>query len=144
MLFAVEPLAIMEKSAKENSIHPPRSRPTTRKERRDVEPPRSRPQRQSKTGRINEAKSAQKERVKPWANTQTVEQEAEMKVRSTVVDIDSVRDNEFKEENLGLLETAGQEDSKWNTREIMLVCSEAKISSCFMDGVVSHSLLNSK
>lgn len=62
-----------------------------------------------------------------------------MKVRSTVVDIDSVRDDGFKEENLGLLETAGQEDSKWNTREIMLVCSMAKISSCFMDGVVSDS-----
>lgn len=117
MLLAVEPLAIMEKSSKENSIQPPRSRPTARKERRDLEPPRSRPQRQSKTGRINEAKSARKERVKPRANTLTVEQGAEMKVRSTVVDIDSVRDDEFKEENLGLLETAGQEDSKWNIRE---------------------------
>lgn len=103
----------MEKPLTENSGRPPRSRPTSRKEKEVVEP-RSRSPKPSKTGRRNEAKSQQKEKVKTGTSPVTAEPQAELKVRSTVVDIDSVRDDELKEESMGLLETAGQEDSKWN------------------------------
>lgn len=106
----------MEKPLKENSLRPPRSRPTNRKEKEVVEPPRSRSPKLSKTGRINEAKSQRREKVKSGTSPVTVEQQTELKVRSTVVDIDSVREDELKEECMGLLEVTGQEDSKWNTR----------------------------
>ena len=39
------------------------------------------------------------------------EQEVEVKLKSTVVDVDRVRDDEVKE-NMGLLEAAEQEDGK--------------------------------
>lgn len=46
-----------------------------------------------------------------------MEQETEVKVKSsTVVDIDSVREVEVKEENLGLLEAEDQEDGKRKKR----------------------------
>lgn len=106
----------MEKPSKENSVWPPRSRQTSRKEKGAPEPPRSHSPKLSKTGRTNESKSQRKEKVKPGTNPVMVEQQTELKVRSTVVDIDSVRDDELKEECLGLLEIAGQEDSKWNSR----------------------------
>lgn len=37
------------------------------------------------------------------------EPEAEVKVKTTVVDIDSVRDDEMKDESIGLLEAAEQD-----------------------------------
>lgn len=103
----------MEKPLKENSVRPPRSRPTSRKEKGVVEPPRSHSPKLSKTRR--EAKSQWKEKVKTETSAVTVEQQTEPKVRSTVVDIDSVRDDKVKEDSMGLLEVAGQEDSKWNS-----------------------------
>ncbi|KAG8003142.1 Podocin [Nibea albiflora] len=105
----------MEKSSSVHRDYSPRSRMTPRKEREReaVVPPRSHRQRPSKSGRIPETSLVRKERLqkeKPETNEVTVEQEAEMKVTSTVVDIDSVREDEVKEENLGLLEAAEQED----------------------------------
>ncbi len=84
-------------------------------ERRAKVPPRNPRQRQSKTGRDTEASSMRKERLqkeKPETNEAPAEQETEGKMKSTVVDIDSVREDEVKEENLGLLEAAEQEDGK--------------------------------
>ncbi|XP_035509734.1 podocin [Morone saxatilis] len=105
----------MEKSSDVHPSHPPRSRMTPRKERERgaLVPPRSHRQRPSKTGRVPEAPPVRKERLqkeKPETNKVKVEQETEMKVPSTVVDIDNVREDEVKEENLGLLEAAEQED----------------------------------
>lgn len=88
---------------------------TPRKERGASVPPRSHRQRQSKTGWIPEAISVRKQRLqkeKPETNEVAVEQETGVKVKSTVVDIDSVREDEVKQENLGLLEAAEQEDGK--------------------------------
>lgn len=108
----------MEKSSSVHRGYSPRSRMTPRneRERKAVVPPRSHRQRQSKTSRIPETALVRKERLqkeKPETNEVTGGQEAEMKVNSTVVDIDSVRDDEVKEENLGLLEAAEHEDGKW-------------------------------
>lgn len=64
-----------------------------------------------------------KEKEKPETNEVAVERETGVKVQTTVVDIDSVREDEVKEENLGLLEAAEQEDSKWG---------EGKINSRFI------------
>lgn len=121
----------MEKPSKENSVRPPRSRPTSRKEKGAPEPPRSHSPKLSKTGRTNEAKSQRKEKVKPGTNPVMVEQQTELKVRSTVVDIDSVRDDELKEECLGLLEIAGQEDSKWNSRHSFVCMQQSKIHNLY-------------
>lgn len=52
---------------------------------------------------------------KPEKNETAVKRGTEAKLQTTVVDIDSVRDNEVKEENLGLLEAAEQ-DGKWNLK----------------------------
>ncbi|KAF3835305.1 hypothetical protein F7725_027863 [Dissostichus mawsoni] len=107
----------MDKSS--DHIHPglpPRSRMTPRKERESGAsvPLISHRQRPSKAGRVPEASSVRKERQKKEKKTETnevkVEQETEVKVSSTVVDIDSVREEEVKEDNLGLLEAAEQED----------------------------------
>ncbi|XP_044056099.1 podocin [Siniperca chuatsi] len=105
----------MEKSSSVHPSYPPRSRMTPRNERERgaLVPPRSHRQRPSKAGWVPEASSVRKERLqkeKPEANEVTVEQEPEVKVKSTVVDIDRVREDEVKEENLGLLEAAEQED----------------------------------
>lgn len=51
----------------------------------------------------------------PETNEVAVEQGTEVKVKSTVVDIDSVRE-EVKQENLGLLDAAEQEDGKWSPK----------------------------
>lgn len=115
----------MEKPLKENSDRPPRSRPTSRKEKEVVEPPRSHSPKLSKTGRINEAKAQRKEKVKTGTSPVMVEQQTELKVRSTVVDIDSVREDEVKEEFMGLLEIAGQEDSKWNVLTLVSLKKKA-------------------
>ncbi len=52
------------------------------------------------------------QKEKPETHEVKVEQETEVKVKSTVVDIDRVREDEVKEENLGLLEAAEQEDGE--------------------------------
>ncbi|XP_054459383.1 podocin [Anoplopoma fimbria] len=115
MLFTAEPPASMEKSSNVQPGLPSRSRTTPRRERESGAsvPPRSHRQRPSKAGRDPGASSVRKERLqkeKLETNEVKVELETEVKVRSTVVDIDSVRDNEVKEENLGLLEAAEQEE----------------------------------
>lgn len=97
----------MEKPSKENPDQPRKSRPTSRKEKGAPERPRSRSPKLPRTGR--------RERVRPGSIPEMAEQQAEVRVRSTVVDIDSVREEEVKEECLGLLETAGQEDSEWSS-----------------------------
>ncbi|XP_049910890.1 podocin isoform X3 [Epinephelus moara] len=117
MLLTAEPPASMENSSNVQPGLPPRSRMTPRKEKesRVTVAPRSHRQRPSKVGRAPEASSGRKERQqkeKPETNDMKLEQETEVKVRSTVVDIDSVRDNEVKEENLGLLEAAEQDGLK--------------------------------
>ncbi len=107
----------MEKASDVHPSHPPRSRMTPRKEteRGALLPPRSHRQRPSKAGRVPEASSVRKQRLqkeKPETHEVKVEQETEVKVKSTVVDIDRVREDEVKEENLGLLEAAEQEDGE--------------------------------
>ncbi|XP_072244885.1 podocin [Leuresthes tenuis] len=99
----------MEKS----SSPQPRTMPQKGREKGALEPIRNQRQRALKTGRLPEEPSVRKDRQKkerPETNQGKVEQEAEVKLRSTVVDIDSVRDDEIKEENLGLLEAAKHED----------------------------------
>ncbi|XP_044216965.1 podocin isoform X2 [Thunnus albacares] len=97
----------MEKSTNVHPSHPPRSRMAPRKDRERSQHPKA-----SKAGRLPEASSVRKERLKkerPETNEVTVEQETEVKAISTVVDIDSVRE-QVNEENLGLLEAAEEED----------------------------------
>lgn len=74
--------------------------PRKERERGALVPPRSHRQRPSKASSVWK-ESLQKE--KPETD------EVEVKVKSTVVDIDSVREAEVKEENLGLLEAAEQD-----------------------------------
>ncbi|KAI3368607.1 hypothetical protein L3Q82_025613 [Scortum barcoo] len=104
----------MEKSSVTRPSHTPRSRKVPREtERGALVPPRSHRQRPAKAGRVPEASSARKERPqreKPETHEMKAEQEMDVKVKSTVVDIDRVREDEVKEENLGLLEAAEQED----------------------------------
>ncbi|XP_073332202.1 podocin [Pagrus major] len=106
----------MEKSSSVQPSHSSKSRMTPRKEREKgaLLPPKGHRQRPPKTGRVPQASSVRKERLqkeKPETNEAKMEQETEVKVKSsTVVDIDSVREDEVKEENLGLLEAAEQED----------------------------------
>lgn len=80
--------------------------------------PRSQHAKASKAGRLAEASLVRKERLKkekPETNEVTLEQETEVKVTSTVVDIDSVRE-QVNEENLGLLEAA-EEDGESKLKE---------------------------
>ncbi|XP_042340152.1 podocin [Plectropomus leopardus] len=111
MLFTAEPPASMEKASKVHSSLPPRSRMTPRKERESGAsvPPRSHRQRPSKASSVRKERP-QKEKLE--TNEVKVEQDTEVKVKSTVVDIDSVREEEVKEENLGLLEAAEQDGLK--------------------------------
>lgn len=115
----------MEKSSSVQHSHPPKSRVTPRKEREKgaVLPPKSHRQRPSKTGRVPQASSVRLQREKPETSEATMEQETEVKVKSsTVVDIDSVREDEVKEENLGLLEAAEQDDGKRKSRKEEMTC----------------------
>ncbi|XP_068445950.1 podocin isoform X2 [Clinocottus analis] len=103
----------MEKSSGVQPGHPSRSR--RERESGASVPPRSHRQRPPKAGRVPGASSARKERLqkeKPETNEGKVEQaETEGKLRTTVVDIDSVRDKEVKED-VGLLEAAEQEEGQ--------------------------------
>ncbi|XP_061594980.1 podocin, partial [Cololabis saira] len=86
------------------------SRMSPQKERGASKPGRSprQSQRPPVAGQTPAAASVRKERLQKKKPEAEMEQEA--KGKTTVVDIDSVRDDEVKEENLGLLEAAGQED----------------------------------
>lgn len=74
---------------------------TPRKERGGLAPANG--HRQSKKGNTTEATSVRKDKTK------VAEPDAEVKVKTTVVDIDSVRDDEMKDESIGLLEAAEQD-----------------------------------
>lgn len=100
------PAVGMEKASNVQENHHPRVMP--RKERE-----RGAHQREPKGRKQRKAPSEGKERLpedKPEANQLKTEQEKEVKLKSTVVDIDSVRE---KEESLALLETAEQEDGEY-------------------------------
>ncbi|KAM7388053.1 hypothetical protein PAMP_024254 [Pampus punctatissimus] len=114
MLLSAEPPASMEKSSNIHPSNPQRSRMVPRKNRdkKTSVLPKSQHPKASEAGRLPETSSVRKERLKkekPETNEVTVEQETEVKVKSTVVDIDSVRE-QVNEENLGLLEAAEEED----------------------------------
>lgn len=97
---------LMEKSYRVQPDHLPRSRMVLEKERE----PRSQRQRVPKAGRQPEEASARKEeRPQKGRNDVKVHQETKVKLKSTVVDIDSVRNDEVKEQTLGLLEAAEQD-----------------------------------
>uniref|UniRef100_A0A8D2ZRL5 Band 7 domain-containing protein n=1 Tax=Scophthalmus maximus TaxID=52904 RepID=A0A8D2ZRL5_SCOMX len=81
-----------------------RMTPRKESERGAMVPPRSHRQRTSKAVRLPEGRKDRPQREKPKTNDARQEQEAEVKLKSTVVDIDSVRDDNVKDENLGLLE----------------------------------------
>uniref|UniRef100_A0A3Q2D2U7 NPHS2 stomatin family member, podocin n=1 Tax=Cyprinodon variegatus TaxID=28743 RepID=A0A3Q2D2U7_CYPVA len=104
----------MEKPPTIKSIH--RSRMTQRKEGENRASAISRDpdQRRAKSGHHTGAPSARKEKrqmEKPETNQEKgKEEKEEVMAKSTVVDIDRVRDNEVQEENMGLLEAAEQED----------------------------------
>ncbi|KAK2835312.1 hypothetical protein Q5P01_015796 [Channa striata] len=114
MLLAAEPPPSMEKSSNVHPKHLPRSTVTPRKEERaSMVPPRSHRPKASTAGLLPEASPGRKERPqkeKRDTNEVKSDQETEVKLKTTVVDIDKVRDDEVKEENLGLLEAAEQED----------------------------------
>ncbi|XP_034562982.1 podocin [Notolabrus celidotus] len=107
----------MENSSRVRPSLPPRPSVMLRKERErgPAAPPRSHRERPLKEGRVPKASSQRKERVlkeRPGLNDLKAEQETELRVKSTVVDIDSVREEEVKEENLGLLEAAEEDGLK--------------------------------
>lgn len=91
------------------SNQPPKSRMMPRKERDGgaSAPPRRNPQRKPKVDQLSEA-SVRKEKLQ--THVVKMGQETEVKLKSTVVDIDSVRDDEVKDDNMGLLEVEEQED----------------------------------
>lgn len=77
--------------------------------------PRSQQQKASKTGQLHEASSRRKEKPqkeKTETNELKSDEEAEVMLKTTVVDIDSVREDQVKEENLGHLEAADYEDGE--------------------------------
>ncbi|XP_028260219.1 podocin [Parambassis ranga] len=99
----------MEKSYRVQPDHLPRSRMVPKKERE----PRSQRQRGPKAGRQSEEASARREeRPQKERNDVKVQQETKVKLKSTIVDIDSVRNDEVKEQTLGLLEAAEQDGLK--------------------------------
>lgn len=112
MLFPTELSASMEKSSSGRSGRTSRSRMTPRKERGHVGG-----HRQSKPGRTTEATSVRKERTEK-ANM-AVEPDAGVKLKTTVVDIDSVRE-EVKDESFGLLEAAEQDGKRQHVVHLYL------------------------
>ncbi|XP_029905517.1 podocin [Myripristis murdjan] len=92
-------------------------RPKTSRRERETETlasPKGHPPRASSAGRLPEASAARRERPrKEKSGTKELKMEKDVKVKSTVVDVDNVRVDEEKEqseENLGLLEVGEQED----------------------------------
>lgn len=119
MHLTPEPPARMEKSAnvQHNDLSKPRTRHGKGSERGATPAPRGQRQRAPKANRHPEASPARKkrsEREKPNQTNESKvgEEDIEEKLRSTVVDIDRVRDDDVKEENLGLLEAAEQEEGE--------------------------------
>ncbi|XP_041647321.1 podocin [Cheilinus undulatus] len=111
--LTAEPPASMQNSSNGHPSLPPKPKLMPRKERGASVPTRSHRERPSKESRVAESSSVRSEKVQKErleTNDVKMEQETEVKVKTTVVDIDSVRDKEVKEENLGLLEAADQED----------------------------------
>uniref|UniRef100_UPI0037E71B04 podocin n=1 Tax=Semicossyphus pulcher TaxID=241346 RepID=UPI0037E71B04 len=105
----------MENTTNVRPSLPPRPRLTPRKERERGPLMHPKSQRPSKERRVPKASSVKKESLqkqKPEANNLKDEQGTEVKVKTTVVDIDCVREEEVKEENLGLLEAAEQDGLK--------------------------------
>lgn len=79
-----------------------------KKERGALAPARG--HRQSKTGKSAEATPERKERTE--RRRLTLNPDADGKVKTTVVDIDRVRDDEVKDESVGLLEAPEQDGKK--------------------------------
>ncbi|XP_074525057.1 podocin [Halichoeres trimaculatus] len=102
----------MENSSGVRPSLPPRPSLMSRKvkEKGASVPPRSNRERPLNEVRVSKASSlsSRKERLEK----NEVKVEPELKVKSTVVDIDSVREKEVKEENLGLLEAAEEDGLK--------------------------------
>lgn len=107
VLFPTELSASMEKSSSGRSGRTSRSRMSPRKERGALANVGG--HRQSKPGRTTEATSVRKEKTEKAKVA--VEPDAEVKLKTTVVDIDSVRE-EMKEESFGLLEAAEQDGKR--------------------------------
>lgn len=76
-----------------------------KKERGALAPARG--HRQSKTGKTAEATPVRKEKTE--RRKAAVDPDADGKVKTTVVDVDRVRDDEVKDESVGLLEAAEQD-----------------------------------
>lgn len=74
----------------------------------------ARSHRQLNTRKTPDATSARSK--KPASTQVTTDPATEVKLKTTVVDIDSVRDDDIKEENLGLLEAAEHEDGTRNPK----------------------------
>lgn len=73
--------------------------------------------RQSKPGRTTEATSVRKEKTEKAKVT--VELDAEAKLKTTIVDIDSVRE-EMKDGSIGLLEAAEQDGKRQHVVRLYL------------------------
>ncbi|KAM9385784.1 podocin [Pholidichthys leucotaenia] len=100
----------MEKSSNVEPSHSPRPMP---RKGRGKGASRSQRQRGSKGSQLSEAALVKKEKLhKLEPKEVNVEEAAEVKLKSTVVDIDSVREEQIKEENLGILEAAEQDGLK--------------------------------
>lgn len=88
----------------------------TQKEKGTTKLARSQRQRPPKVGRSSDAPTTRKDRLqkrRPETDQAEMEKGAEVQLKPTVVDIDSVRGDMVKEENLGLLEAAEQDDGEF-------------------------------
>lgn len=97
----------MERPSNVPSNHKPRTRPRKDRERGAPGPPKTQRPKSPGAGGHPETLSVRKEKQR-----EKLEEEEEVRMSSTVVDLDHVRDNEVKDESLGLLEAAGQEDGE--------------------------------
>ncbi|XP_037553889.1 podocin [Nematolebias whitei] len=91
----------MERPSNVQANHKPRTRPRKDRERGAPGPPKTQRPKPPGAGGHPETLSVRKEKL---------EEEEGVRLSPTVVDIDHVRDSEVKDESLGLLEAAGQED----------------------------------
>ncbi|XP_029939377.1 podocin [Salarias fasciatus] len=106
MVLTAEPPASMQRSFDVQISHP-----LPRREKETDTSPKNPRQRAPKSSRYPEAqgRKGRRQKEKPEMKEVKMEQDKELKLKPTVVDIDSVRD-EVKEETLRLLEAAEQED----------------------------------
>lgn len=125
MLLTAEPLGTMEKSergaagsASVSPGRPPRAGKAPRREKEHSPSSRGRRPRASKTVRLPETSGKKEKAKRERAEVEEevkVEEERDGAVKSTVVDVDSVREKEGREDNeesMGLLESEWQEDGK--------------------------------